>query len=189
LVFENILLSLRKINKLNHMSCLIITREIRELAKMFPNETEDSIKNLVSLWQEKNNKSIEEYPSGGDLNKFIVKIRTPKVTPETINRITSNEFLGFTTPVLSFLEEQQKVDLDFDPRTRRDRVTLISRFFSNEINESIKELSDSINMRLNSATGDEKIQLEKELNSLDRFSVIKKYTPGGIFNRVKNIFE
>lgn len=171
------------------MSCLIITREIRELAKMFPNETEDSIKNLVSLWQEQNNKSIEEYPSGGDLNKFIVKIRTPKVTPETINRITSNEFLGFTTPVLSFLEEQQKVDLDFDPKTRRDRVTLISRFFSNEIDESIKELSDSINMRLSSATGDEKIQLEKELNSLDRFSVIKKYTPGGIFNRVKNIFE
>ena len=57
------------------MSCLIITREIRELAKMFPNETEDSIKNLVSLWQEQNNKSIEEYPSSGDLNDFIKKIR------------------------------------------------------------------------------------------------------------------
>ena len=171
------------------MSCLIITREIRELAKMFPNETEDSIRNLISLWQEQNNKSIEEYPSGGDLNRFIAKIRTSEDTSKTTNHITSDEFLGFTTPTLSFLEQQQKVDLDFDPRTRRDRVTLISKFFSNEIDESIKELSDSINMRLNNATGDEKIQLEKELNSLDRFSIIKKYTPGGIFNRVENIFK
>ena len=138
------------------MSCLIITREIRELAKMFPNETEDSIRNLISLWQEKNNKSIEEYPSGGDLNRFITKIRTSEVTSKTTNHITSDEFLGFTTPTLSFLEQQQKVDLDFDPKTRRDRVTLISKFFSNEIDESIKELSDSINMRLNNATGDEK---------------------------------
>ena len=319
------------------MSCLIITREIRELAKMFPNETEQSVLNLVSLWQEKNNKSIEDIPLGSELNDFIKKLRSPKgkgvetvfstsgnnsypsrtrenanwsditialaqdfntagekltksaagnkyvssilaaefndaseiaknlynqiktkgktdnlkiniagngiysmkqsqsyynnlmtqilmklqdkgvtiseirsggqtgideagiiaaqrleipneihstanfmfrdksgkdisdeqafknrflsstSSSKTTNHITSDEFLGFTTPTLSFLEQQQKVDLDFDPKTRRDRVTLISKFFSNEIDESIKELSDSINMRLNSATGDEKI--------------------------------
>lgn len=351
------------------MSCLIITREIRELAKMFPNETEDSIKNLVSLWQEKNNKSIEDIPLGSELNDFIKELRSPKgkgvgtvfstsgnnsypsrtrenanwsditialaqdfntagekltksaagnkyvssilaaesndaseIVENLYNQIktkgktdnlkiniagngiysmkqnqsyyndlmtqilmklqdkgvtiseirsggqtgideagiiaaqrlgipnevhstanfmfrdksgkdisdeqafknrfssltssrpeeeTTEERLSssFDTPTLSFLEQQQKVDLDFDPRTRRDRVTLISKFFSNEIDESIKELSDSINIRLNNATGDEKIQLEKELNSLDRFSIIKKYTPGGIFNRVKNIFK
>ena len=322
------------------MSCLTITPRIKELAKKFPNETEQSVLNLVGLWQEKNNKSIEDIPLGSELNAFIKELRRPKGkgaetvfstsgnnsypsrtrenanwsditialaqdfntagerltknaagnkyvsftlaaesndaseiaenlynqirtkgktdnlkiniagngiysmkqsqsyyndlmtqilmklqdmgvtiseirsggqtgideagiiaaqrlgipnevhstanfmfrdksgkdisdeqafknrflsstkwarTAETANHITSDEFLGFTTPTLSFLEQQQKVDLDFDPKTRRDRVTLISKFFSNEVDESIKELSDSINMRLNNATGDEKI--------------------------------
>ena len=50
------------------MSCLVITPEIRELAKKFPNETEQSILNLVGLWQEKNNKSIEDIPLGSELS-------------------------------------------------------------------------------------------------------------------------
>ena len=37
--------------------CLIPTPKIRELAAKFPNETVESVKNLVSLWQAKNNKS------------------------------------------------------------------------------------------------------------------------------------
>ena len=60
------------------MSCLIITPEIRELAKKFPNETEQSILNLVGLWQEKNNKSIEDIPLGSELNTFIKELRRPK---------------------------------------------------------------------------------------------------------------
>ena len=57
------------------MSCLIITPEIRELAKKFPNETEQSILNLVGLWQEKNNKSIEDVPMGYELQEFIKELR------------------------------------------------------------------------------------------------------------------
>ena len=57
------------------MSCLIITPEIRELAKKFPNETEQSILNLVELWQEKNNKSIEDIPLDSELNDFIKELR------------------------------------------------------------------------------------------------------------------
>lgn len=60
------------------MSCLIITPEIRELAKKFPNETEQSVLNLVGLWQEKNNKSIEDIPLGSELNDFIKELRRPK---------------------------------------------------------------------------------------------------------------
>lgn len=298
------------------MSCLIITPEIRELAKKFPNETEQSILNLVGLWQEKNNKSIEDIPSGSELNDYIKELRSPKVvskrvevfsgnwTRQDVANQTSKVFLfgdntndrvnthyvptmtqavirgldnaigidtkknrgtsedsyftdedfdtfksqvdeaiqkaidsgktivipeggigtgkaqlkerapklfsylqdklnalresagttdalssSFDTPRVTSVEEQQKVDLLFDPRTRRDRVTLIARFFSNEVDNALQEMTDSLKRRIDDASGVEKEELQAELNSLDRFSAIKKYTPAGIFKRVANIFN
>lgn len=298
------------------MSCLVITPEIRELAKKFPNETEQSILNLVGLWQEKNNKSIEDIPSGSELNDFIKELRSPKVvskrvevfsgnwTRQDVANQTSKVFLfgdntndrvnthhvptmtqavirgldnaigidtkknrgtsegsyftdedfdtfkaqvdeaiqkaidsgktivipeggigtgkaqlkerapklfsylqdklnalresagttdalssSFDTPRITSVEEQQKVDLLFDPRTRRDRVTLIARFFSNEVDNALQEMTDSLKRRIDDASGMEKEELQAELNSLDRFSAIKKYTPAGIFKRVANIFN
>ena len=186
------------------MSCLIITPEIRELAKKFPNETEQSVLNLVGLWQEKNNKSIEDVPMGYELQEFIKEIR--KATPSKwaralaeilnsqsgeVKATTLDEALSssFDTPRITSVEEQQKVDLLFDPRTRRDRVTLIARFFSNEVDNALQEMTDSLKRRIDDASGVEKEELQAELNSLDRFSVIKKYTPAGIFKRVANIFN
>lgn len=163
------------------MSCLVLTPEIRELAKKFPNETEQSILNLVGLWQEKNNKSIEDIPLGSELNDFIKEIRKA-----TLDEALSN---SFDTPRITSVEEQQKVDLLFDPRTRRDRVTLIARFFSNEVDNALQEMTDSLKRRIDDASGVEKEELQAELNSLDRFSAIKKYTPAGIFKRVANIFN
>ena len=351
------------------MSCLIITPEIRELAKKFSNETEQSVLNLVSLWQEKNNKSIEDIPLGSELNDFIKELRNPKgkgaetvfstsgnnsypsrtrenanwsditialaqdfntagekltksaagnkyvssiLAAEsndaseiaenlynqiktkgktdnlkiniagngiysmkqsqsyyndlmtqilmklqdkgvTISEIRSggqtgideagiiaaqrlgipnevhstanfmfrdksgkdisdeqafkNRFSSFTssrpeeeaieerlsssfdTPRITSVEEQQKVDLLFDPKTRRDRVTLIARFFSNEVDNALQEMTDSLKRRIDDASGIEREELQAELNSLDRFSVIKKYTPAGMFKRVANIFN
>lgn len=298
------------------MSCLVITPEIRELAKKFPNETEQSILNLVGLWQEKNNKSIEDIPLGSELNDFIKELRSPKVvskrvevfsgnwTRQDVANQTSKVFLfgdntndrvnthyvptmtqavirgldnaigidtkknrgtsedsyftdedfdtfksqvdeaiqkaidsgktivipeggigtdkaqlkerapklfsylqdklnalresagttdalssSFDTPRVTSVEEQQKVDLLFDPRTRRDRVTLIARFFSNEVDNALQEMTDSLKRRIDDASGMEKEELQAELNSLDRFSAIKKYTPAGIFKRVANIFN
>ena len=298
------------------MSCLVITPEIRELAKKFPNETEQSILNLVGLWQDKNNKSIEDIPSGSELNDFIKELRSPKVvskrvevfsgnwTRQDVANQTSKVFLfgdntndrvnthyvptmtqavirgldnaigidtkknrgtsedsyftdedfdtfksqvdeaiqkaidsgktivipeggigtgkaqlkerapklfsylqdklnalresagttdalssSFDTPRVTSVEEQQKVDLLFDPRTRRDRVTLIARFFSNEVDNALQEMTDSLKRRIDDASGVEKEELQAELNSLDRFSAIKKYTPAGIFKRVANIFN
>ena len=95
----------------------------------------------------------------------------------------------FDTPRITSVEEQQKVDLLFDPKTRRDRVTLIARFFSNEVDSALQEITDSLKERIDNANGMEKEELQAELNSLDRFSVIKKHTPAGIFNRVANIFN
>lgn len=167
------------------MSCLIITPEIRELAKKFPNETEQSILNLVGLWQEKNNKSIEDIPLGSELNDFIKGLRSSEATEQLDEALSSS----FNTPRITSVEEQQKVDLLFDPRTRRDRVTLIARFFSNEVDNALQEMTDSLKRRIDDASGVEKEELQAELNSLDRFSAIKKYTPAGIFKRVANIFN
>ena len=72
------------------MSCLVITPKIRELAKKFPNETEQSILNLVGLWQEKNNKSVEDIPLGSELNDFIKEIR--KATPSKWARTAENGY-------------------------------------------------------------------------------------------------
>lgn len=308
-------------------NCLIITDKIRDLAKKLQGETEESVKGLVALWQKHNNKTMEDYPSVSELNKFRGELRNTSVNwartaensyevstrgdkrfsalvatfkkgtvidgidvsgkiiedvyqsvikksrqgqapskdsklyneslktkeeredfsytegylplwrewakqnPELMNelRIKSydktltdqfantrvsqaralaeilNESISvtesvkmldealspsFNTPKVSSIEEQAKVDLDFDPRTRRDRVTLIARFFSKEVDNALQEMSDSLNKRIEEATSETtRMQLQKELNSLDRFEAIKKYTPAGIFNRVLDIFQ
>ena len=167
------------------MSCLIITPEIRELAKKFPNEIEQSILNLVGLWQEKNNKSSEDIPIGYELQEFIKELRSSEATEQLDEALSSS----FDTPRITSVEEQQKVDLLFDPKTRRDRVTLIARFFSDEVDKALQEMTDSLKRRIDDASGVEKEELQAELNSLDRFSAIKKYTPAGIFKRVFNIFN
>lgn len=307
--------------------CLIPTPKIRELAAKFPNETVESVKNLVSLWQAKNNKSSEDIPMGYELQDFIKKIRKSvpskwartaaqftledfevkvpdgrevsggtigiangkyvsfhtiegafqaaklnyldnvNYTEEEFKKLTeegkdSNTILkklgearttqevtnivnevqldkglntelwnkaapiirkaledkygkslspqdnnqqskgesedfsyldetpssSFDTPRVTSVEEQQKVDLLFDPKTRRDRVTLIARFFSNEVDNALQEMTDSLKGRIDDASGVEKEELQTELNSLDRFSAIKECTPAGIFKRVANIF-
>lgn len=272
--------------------CLIPTPKIRELAAKFPNETVESVKNLVSLWQAKNNKSSEDIPLGSELNDFIKELRKNtikesvyskqliKVLQNLIDKIKASNIKeakaaqnlyewtikaqqtildaiekgerkdddllldkvqeqlnnlvqkspenlaedaikaakemskdwgkdwgskateqkateqldealssSFDTPNVTSVEEQQKVDLLFDPKTRRDRVTLIARFFSNEVDNALQEMTDSLKGRIDDASGVEKEELQTELNSLDRFSAIKKYTPAGIFKRVADIFN
>lgn len=92
---------------------------------------------------------------------------------------------------IATLAEQKSVDLEFDPRTRRDRVTLISRLFSNEVDVALKEKQDELNIRMmmKNLTKSQRDDLRKELANLDRIHIIKQLTPGGIFNRVKAIFE
>lgn len=273
------------------MSCLILTPEIRELATKFPNETEQSVLNLVGLWQDRNNKSPEDIPLGSELNAFIKELRDKGLKEsiaykrmnavlqnlvnqidesgikeakaarnlyswtiqaneaildaiskgerkdeailldafqETINNLASKtpKELGegaiqalkemskdfgksstsissrpeeetteerpsdaFDTPRITTVEEQQKVDLLFDPRTRRDRVTLIARFFSNEIDTALKEEEEALKRKRDDAeTQEEREDYQSQLAALDRFTIIKRLTPAGIFRRVYNIF-
>lgn len=116
----------------------------------------------------------------------ILNSQSGGVKATTIDEALSS---SFDTPRVTSVEEQQKVDLLFDPKTRRDRVTLIARLFSNEVDDALQEMADSLRSRINDASGVEKEELQAELNSLDRFSAIKKYTPAGIFKRVANIFN
>lgn len=167
------------------MDCLIVTPEIRELTKKLQGETEQSMLGLVRAWQKHNNKSIEDYPSAKELNEFRSKLRSSEVGNMLDEALSSS----FNAPKVSSIEAQAKVDLFFDPRTRRDRVTLIARFFSNEIDKALQEMSDSLNKRMDTASDEGRLQLQKELNSLDRFAVIRKYTPAGIFGRVLDIFQ
>lgn len=98
---------------------------------------------------------------------------------------------SFEAERVSSLSEQRAVDLVFDPRVRRDRVTLISRLFSNEVDAALKEKKDEINIRMMSEDLSEKGResLRQELYSLDRFQIIKELRPGGVFNRVRGIFQ
>lgn len=96
---------------------------------------------------------------------------------------------AFDTPRITTVEEQQKVDLLFDPRTRRDRVTLIARFFSNEIDTALKEEEEALKRKRDDAeTQEEREDYQSQLAALDRFTIIKRLTPAGIFRRVANIF-
>lgn len=116
----------------------------------------------------------------------ILNSQSGEVKATTLDETPSS---SFDTPRVTSVEEQQKVDLLFDPKTRRDRVTLIARFFSDEVDKALQEMTDSLKGRINDASGVEREELQAELNSLDRFSVIKKYTPAGIFKRVADIFN
>ena len=315
------------------MSCLIVTPEIRELAKKFPNETEQSVLNLVSLWQEKNSKSIEDIPLGSELNDFIKEIRkavpskwartaengyevstrgdkrfsalvatfnkgtvidgvdvggrtiedvyqsvikkskkgqppskdsvlnidalddeghpifdasklpkdlleivvnyatlggrtltkeeledfsyyegylplwqewarqNPKLMNElrakSVGKTLTDQFANtrvsqaralaeilnsqsvdnlsveeeapsnsFDTPKVTLVETQQKVDLLFDPKTRLDRVSLIARLFSNEVDSVLQEMTDSLKRRIDDASGVEKEELQIYFKSI-----------------------
>ena len=50
-------------------------------------------------------------------------------------------------------------------------------------------MNDSLNKRMDTASDEERLQLQMELSSLNRFDAIKKYTPAGLFDRVLDIFQ
>lgn len=96
----------------------------------------------------------------------------------------------FESPTISINEEQARVDLDFTPIKRRDRVSLMARLFSNEIDMALQETNSILNERIERASSEEeRDELIGEINGLNRFNVIEKITPAGLFSRVFNIFQ
>ena len=86
--------------------------------------------------------------------------------------------------------KEYEVDFIFDPIVRRDRVTLLSRLFSYEIDLIIKERENTINNRINAEnlSESEVNQLKVELQNNTRLQVLKDLTPKGIFDRIKQDF-
>lgn len=128
------------------------------------------------------------------INLYSSRKTTP--SPQTTQqpaRNTSKELdtSAFNTPRVSSLQELQTVDLVFDPRVRRDRVTLISRLFSQEVDVALQEKEDQIDTRMmeENLTEAQRDELRKELYSLDRKQILRELTPKGVFERVKAIFQ
>lgn len=165
------------------MSCLIVTPEITELAKKLQDETEQSVLGLVALWQEQNNKSVEEYPTAKELSEFKSTIRNE--APKGDTPVVYNENKDIPLPV----REQMQMRITFDSIERKDRVSLISQLFSREIDKALQETVQNLRGRMESATDEERVQLQADINSIDRYKVIKDYTPRGIFERVLNTFQ
>lgn len=186
---------------MNH--CLIVTKEINDLASRIPGETPETIKSLVALWQQDNKKSIEEYPTLKELNSYKNKLRGTALaqilnesTSSTLGKEAQEQKENVSVSPYSFgarattIEEQARVDLDFTPEIRRDRVNLIARLFSNEVDKTLQEVQDSLSKRLSLATNkEEQAALQNSISSLNRRAIMDIYTPEGIFNRVLNIFR
>lgn len=160
--------------------CLIVTPEIRELARKLAGETPESTKTLVELWQQENQKSIDEYPDAKTLNEF----RTKKRHPEQV--VISEAF----SSKVSSVQEQNEVDRVFDPQVRRDRASLLARLFTDQWDAATAEYLKALDERIETAPNAVvRQELQQQRDTTDRFKVMSIYTPAGIFNRVKAMFQ
>lgn len=168
------------------MGCVKVTEEIRKFAESFEQETPETIANALGLWWEANPNRASEMPLVTELGEFIYDMREADKAPSQEPVSAS-----FETQRSATLDELQAVDLVFDPRIRRDRVTLISRLFSNEVDLAMKETQQAITQRLqdDTLTDKQRNDLETQLANLDRFETIKSLTPAGIFKRVWDTFN
>ncbi|NCB03636.1 MAG: hypothetical protein EOM67_16010, partial [Spirochaetia bacterium] len=55
--------------------CITTNSTIEELAAKLQGETIESVKGLVELWQDKNNKDWDTYPTASELNNFRAELR------------------------------------------------------------------------------------------------------------------
>ena len=177
----------------NKMSkrCITTNSKIEDLHAQLSGETIESIKGLVELWQDRNNTDWDTYPTASELASFREELRGGEDQIEKVLGSTLSS--TFSTQALSTIEEQAKVELDFDPIIRRDRVNLIARFFSREVDLILQEKDHNINKRIEEAEKESNViaieELSQELNSLDRFRAISSVTPAGVFLRVRDIFS
>lgn len=179
------------------MSCVIIDDTIKDYASKFPDKSVRVIANALGLWWEANQDKSDEFPSTDELNRFISSMResSPEaalddvLAPET-NGQNASSFETQLLPVVS-LAEIKAVELAYDPAMRRDRVSLVSRLFSNEVDLALEEAKAEIDRRMmeERLTDSQRNQLREELYSLDRIKIMQRLTPGGIFDRVREGFE
>ena len=166
-------------------NCLIVTPQIRELAKKFQGETVESIKGLISLWQDRNKLSSEEMPSADILAQFMSSLRKEKEMDKVIDSLTPS----YDIDKIDSIPEVYKIDQDFDPQIRKDRVALISRMFSLIVDNYLQKKSQELNQLIGQSSGVRREELEQELANLDRRTIIDELKPSGIFTEIYNNFN
>lgn len=158
------------------------------LWKEWANQNPGLISELITLLQDKvltdqfaNTRVSQARALSDILNESISNI------DEAVNSEEPEEISKpFETSNILTLEEQNQVNLDFDPQVRRDRATMISRFFSNEITSIIQEEEVILKDRINNTQDEkEKIELQEDLEVLNRRTVIDKYGVEQLFRRVQ----
>lgn len=154
-----------------------VNKLLSEVKSELPDETFEQVENAVGTWQGLNNISKDEFPTKSEYIEFVKKLRGPKRDDDKPSNVTT-------------VDIQQKVDLLFDPQVRRDRVTLISRLFSNEVTAALEDTKKALDRRIAYAESQEdRDELQMQLSSLDRLYVISTITPANLFKRVYNIFS
>ena len=163
------------------MGCIIITSKIKELAKNLPEESDRSVANLVGLWQQQKNKSIEDIPSVEELKSFIKELRERKEKKLLLKKEIEEDTISTISS-----DEQREMNLDFTPEVRRDRVSLIARLYSLQLDSILKETLETLNNRYNSATDDrEKTIIKSKIKNLNRRNI----SPLEVLKRVENVFR
>lgn len=88
------------------------------------------------------------------------------------------------------IEDIDMVDTIFEPKTRRQRVSLIASLFSFEVDKALENHRNQLNALIDKATRegniDELNQYKAQLEELSREKIIDTLTPGQIF---KNIYK
>lgn len=167
------------------MSCILNTPENNKKVEALSKETGLEaivIRNLVGMWQDANN-NYEGFPNSKELLEFKNTIKDSSIDTEKESQQPINVVESLST-------KEYEVDFIFDPIVRRDRVTLLSRLFSYEIDLIIKERENTINNRINAEnlSESEVNQLKVELQNNTRLQILKDLTPKGIFDRIKQDF-
>ena len=144
-------------------NCLITTDEIRNLASNISGETVESIKGLISYWQDTNNKSYDTYPSRDELVNFIKEVRgdnTRFYSEEELNDIKDRDSFNkeYTGEIGSnianfkkdFIAIVHKVNSHYDGTVTRAKNKINGTLFDdNDYNKYINTLSKTIIAKLN----------------------------------------
>lgn len=83
-----------------------------------------------------------------------------------------------------------KVDAELTSIKKRQRITLINRLFSQEVEKAQKETIDRLNTELNSTSDiSKKLELAFNIKNMRPYLVIKQKTPFYLYDKVKEAFE
>lgn len=171
------------------MSCIPVNDEIRKLASSV-NEDARIVSNLVGMWQEADPVNRENtYPSPSELSVFMKGLNEEEQRQASLKSLPGNNPIQRT--IEAGEDYMQKADREFPAEVRRDRVLLISRLFSAQIDKAMEREAENMRKEIGreGISVEEKAELERQLSGLDRASVITRVGPASLFLEVRRIFS